>query len=99
MVEGSTRTTVSDRAGEYAFRSVPKGYQVGLFRSVGFRPVRIGVELGEGAVGGMDANMVPFAVRLDPLGVAAEVKPPKGLGREAFGERRCMVTLYKDPKP
>jgi len=90
LVEGSSRSTVSDKAGEYAFKSVPKGYQVVLFRSVGFRPVRIGVELGEGAVSRLDAILVPFAVRLDPLVVAAETKQPHGMGREAFEERRHL---------
>jgi hypothetical protein len=88
LVEGSDRSTITDKSGEYAFKSVPKGYQVVLFRSVGFRPVRIGLELGKGAVNRLDANLVPFAVRIDPLVVAAEVKQPHGMGREAFEERR-----------
>lgn len=88
LVEGSDRITVSDKAGEYAFKSVPKGRQVVLFRSVGFRPVRIRVELGEGAVSRLDANLVPFGVRLDPLEVTG--KHPGGMGREAFEERRRL---------
>lgn len=88
MVEGSDRSTVSDKAGEYSFGSLPKGRQVVLFRSVGFRPVRIRVELGDGAVSRLDANLVPFGVRLDPLEVKG--KQPRGMGREAFEERRRM---------
>jgi hypothetical protein len=90
LVEGHDHRTVTDNAGEYAFKSVPKGYQVVLFRSVGYRPVRIGVELGRGAVSRLDANMVPFAVRIDPLVVVAETKQPHGMGREAFEERRHL---------
>lgn len=90
LVEGSSRSTVSDKAGEYAFKSVPRGSQVVLFRSVGFRPFRIRVELGEGAVTRLDANLVPFAIRLDPLVVAGEPKQPRGMGREAFEERRRL---------
>ena len=88
LVEGSDRITVSDKAGEYSFGSLPKGRQVLLFRSVGFRPVRIRVELGDGAVSRLDANLVPFGVRLDPLEVKG--KQPRGMGREAFEERRRM---------
>ncbi len=32
--------------------------------------------------------MVPFAVRIEPVVVAAETKQPHGMGREAFQERR-----------
>lgn len=88
LVEGSNRRTVSDAAGEYAFRSAPKGSQVLLFRLVGFRPVRIGVDLADKAVTRLDANLVPFAVRLDPVVVSGEVKAPHGMGRESFEERR-----------
>lgn len=90
LVEGSSRSAVSDKAGEYAFKSVPGGLQIVLFRSVGFRPFRIRVELGEGAVTRLDASLVPFAVRLDPLEVTGEVKQPRGMGREAFEERRRL---------
>ncbi len=90
LVEGSDRNTVSDKAGEYAFKSVPRGLQVVLFRLVGFRPFRIRVELGEGAVTRLDANLVPFAIRLDPLVVTGEPKQPRGMGREAFEERRRL---------
>lgn len=88
VVEGSSRSTVTDKAGEYAFGSVPKGRQVVLFRSVGFHPVRIRVDLGEGAVSRLDAILVPFGVRLDPLEVKG--KQPGGMGREAFEERRRL---------
>jgi hypothetical protein len=90
LVEGSSLIAVSDQAGEYAFQSVPRGAQVVLFRSVGFRPIRIRVELGEGGVARLDAILVPFAVQLDPLVTSTEVKQPKGMGREAFEERRNM---------
>jgi len=90
LVEGHDHRTVTDNVGEYAFKSVPKGYQIVLFRSVGYRPVRIGVELGQGAVSRLDANMVPFAVRIEPLVVVAESKQPHGMGREAFEERRHL---------
>lgn len=90
LVEGSSRSTVSDKSGEYAFKSVPKGLQVVLVRSVGFHPVRIRVELGEGAVSRLDVTLVPFAVHLDPVVVAANVKRPGGMGREAFEERRNL---------
>lgn len=90
LVEGSSRSAVSDKSGEYAFKSVPKGRQVVLVRLVGFHPVRIRVDLGEGAVSRLDFTLVPFAVRLDPVVVAADVKRPGGMGREAFEERRSL---------
>lgn len=90
LVEGSARVAVSDKGGEYAFRSVHKGRQVVLFRAVGFRPVRMSVNLEDKTVSRLDANMVPFVVRIDPLVVVAEVKQPRGMGREAFEERRHL---------
>lgn len=90
LVEGSNRSTLSDQAGRYTFESVPRGSQVVLFRAVGFRPVRIRVELGESGVMQLDANLVPFAVRLDAVVVTGETKQPRGMGREAFEERRRL---------
>jgi len=90
LVVGTDRSTLSDKSGEYAFTSLPKGLQVILVRSVGFHPVRIRVELSEGAVRRLDVVLVPFAVRLDPVLVDAEATRPRGMGREAFEERRRL---------
>ena len=90
LVEGSDRSTVSNKSGEYSFKRVPRGFQVVLFRAVGFRAVRLQAELGEGGVTQLDAKLVPFAIRLDSLVATGESKRPRGMGREAFEERRSM---------
>jgi hypothetical protein len=91
LLEGSPRQTTTDAAGRYVLGPLPSGNHVVLFRSVGFRPVRIRVRLAEGDTTRADAVMVrDGAQQLDPVEVKALPSGPRGIGREAFEERRRM---------
>jgi hypothetical protein len=91
LLEGKERQTVTDAAGRYLLGALPRGNHVILFRSVGYRPVRIRVRLAEGDTVRADASMVrEGAQQLDPVEVKALPAAPRGIGREAFEERRRM---------
>jgi hypothetical protein len=97
LIEGSSITTTTDATGRFLLSGVPLGAQVVLFRLVGFRPVRTRVYLVTGDTTKADAVMIPEAIRkpdatqqLDSLVVTATTPSPRGIGREAFEERRKM---------
>jgi len=89
LLEGSQQQTVTDAAGRYLLGALPRGNHVILFRSVGYRPVRIRVRLTEGDTARADASMVrEGAQQLDPVEVKALPAAPRGIWREGFEERR-----------
>jgi len=91
LLEGSQRQTSTDATGRYLLGQLPTGNHVVLFRSVGYRPVRIRVSLSVGDTTRADAAMVrEGAQQLDPVEVKALPSAPRGIGREAFEERRRM---------
>lgn len=89
VIEGANRQTVTDAGGLFHFDSLPLGPHVALFRLLGYRPVRIRVNLVEGDSAPVDVRMVRQGVQqLDPVAVTARPAGPRGIGREAFEERR-----------
>jgi TonB-dependent starch-binding outer membrane protein SusC len=91
LIEGSKRQTVTDKAGAYFLVDAPTGSRVVLFRSVGYRPLRLRFEIGKQDTVRIDATLVPEgAQRLEPLDVSGQPKSPRGVGREAFDERRRL---------
>jgi carboxypeptidase-like protein len=91
VVERSKRLAVTDNAGRYVLMGLPTGTRVALFRFVGYRPVRLRVELSKTDTLRADARMVREALqRLEPVVVTGQPAAPRGLGSEAFEERRRL---------
>ena len=89
VIVGSERRTTTDASGRYVLNMVPDGRRQVLFRSVGFRPVQEWVVLGRVDTVWANPMLVAQTVRLDPLVVTAAPKAPRGIGVEAFEERRA----------
>ena len=91
LLEGSERKTTTDAAGRFVLGSLARGSAVVLFRSVGYRPVRVTVQLVSADTVQVNAVMVREGTQqLDPVEVKAVPAAPRGLGREAFEERRKL---------
>ena len=90
LLVGSSLRTVTDPRGRYSFGALPRGQRLMLFRSVGFHPVRETVVIGERDTVWVNAMLIPATVRLDPIEVRAQPDLPRGLGIEAFEERRRL---------
>ncbi|HEX7025170.1 MAG TPA: carboxypeptidase regulatory-like domain-containing protein, partial [Gemmatimonadales bacterium] len=90
VVSGSDRRALTDNAGRYVLNMLPAGRRMVLFRSVGFRPVQEWVVLGEADTVWANPMLIPETVRLDPLVVTARPDAPRGIGVEAFEERRRL---------
>ena len=91
VLEGTTFRAVTDASGRYLLSGASAGNRVALFRLVGYRPVRLSVKLvADDTVQG-DVALIREAVQqLDPIEVAGKTPGPRGIGREAFEERRRM---------
>jgi hypothetical protein len=90
LVTGSNLRTVTNAAGRYSLDGLPKGRRIVLFRSLGYRPTKEWVLLGDMDTVWANASMVPQTVQLDPITVTGEPRQPRGIGREAFEERRRL---------
>lgn len=90
VIVGSERRTLTDASGRYVLNMLPDGRRQVLFRSVGFRPVQEWVVLGRVDTVWANPMLVAQTVRLDPLVVTASPKAPRGIGVEAFEERRRL---------
>lgn len=90
VIVGSPWRTLTDASGRYWFPMLPSGRRLALFRSVGFRPVQEWVVLGSADTVWANAMLVPQTVRLDSIVVTASPDRPRGLGLEAFEERRRL---------
>jgi hypothetical protein len=89
VLEGTDKTAVTNDIGRYAMADVPTGVRTLLFRSIGYRPVRLGLRLVEADTVWADARLVREGVVLDPIEVTARPTAPRGM-REGFEERRSM---------
>lgn len=81
VIEGSARRATTDAQGKFVMGDLPRGIRTALFRSVGWRPVRIQVSLAEGDTVWTEALMLKESVRLAPLEVTAELKKAYGVRR------------------
>ena len=90
VIVGSQWRTLTDGSGRYWLPMLPAGRRLALFRSVGFRPVQEWVVLGSADTVWANAMLVPQTVRLDSIVVTASPDQPRGLGLEAFEERRRL---------
>ena len=90
VIEGSKLSTKTDEAGRFALQA-PAGNKVALFRFIGYRPVRMRVFLSKGDTATADAMLVREAAQqLDPIETTANMPRPRGIGVEAFEERRKL---------
>jgi hypothetical protein len=89
VLEGTDKTAVTNDIGRYAMNDAPTGVHTLLFRSIGYRPVRLGLHLVEADTAWADARLVREGVVLDPIEVTGRTPPPAGL-RGGFEERRAM---------
>jgi hypothetical protein len=91
LLEGTDRRILTDAAGRFLLDGIPAGTRVALFRFVGYRAVRLRMQLAAGDTVRNDVTLVRQGVQqLDPLEVTAAPARPRGIGREALEERRRM---------
>ncbi|HSE51902.1 MAG TPA: carboxypeptidase regulatory-like domain-containing protein [Gemmatimonadales bacterium] len=90
VIVGSERRTLTDASGRYVLNMLPDGRRQVLFRSVGFRPVQEWVVLGRADTVWANPMLVAQTVQLDPITVTGKPDAPRGLGLEAFEERRKL---------
>jgi hypothetical protein len=81
-------TTTSDAAGRFVLGHLPVGYQVVLFRSVGYEPTWFRFIVGKKQdTTRAEATLIPFrAQQLEPIEVSARSRPPDPF--DAFESRR-----------
>ena len=89
-VAGSDKRAITDPSGRYVLTMLPAGRRMVLFRSIGYRPVQEWVLLGSIDTVWVNPMMIPGSVRLDPIVVTATPSAPRGIGLEAFEERRKL---------
>ena len=90
LVEQTSYRTHSDSSGRFLLSGLPRGSHVALFRGIGWKPVRLQVVLTDGDTARADVRMIREVTRLDPIAVNGEPARPRGVGVEAFEERRRM---------
>lgn len=90
ILEGTKKQTTTDGAGRFLLNDLPTGNKVVLFRFVGYRPQRVRVILNQTDTTRVEAVLVSDRVRLEPIVVTGAPDRPRGLGREAFEERRRL---------
>ena len=90
ILEGTKKQTTTDGSGRFLLTDLPTGNKVVLFRSVGYRPQRVRVMLNKTDTTRIEAVLVSDRVRLEPIVVTGAPDRPRGLGREAFEERRKL---------
>jgi hypothetical protein len=88
VLEGAGRQTRTDSSGKYRIAAEPETYTV-VFRQLGYGPLTRRARLTRGGNTIMDAVLAPGDVpQLDTVEVRA--LRPRGIGREAFEERRAL---------
>jgi len=89
VLEGTDKQAVTNDIGRYAMNDAPTGVHTLLFRSIGYRSVRLGVSLVEADTMWADVRLVQEGVVLDSIVVTSRPPAPRGM-REGFEERRSM---------
>lgn len=90
MIEGTQRADTTDGAGRYRL-DAPAGTRIALFRLIGYRPVRVRLQLSKGDSSTANVDLVrETAQQLEPIETRAVPDAPRGIGVEAFEERRRL---------
>jgi hypothetical protein len=90
ILEGTKKQTTTDGSGRFLLNDLPTGNKVVLFRFVGYRPQRVRVMLNKSDTTRVEAVLISDRVRLEPIVVTGAPDRPRGIGREAFEERRKL---------
>lgn len=90
LINGTPHRAVTGANGRYLLEGLPPGIYQAIFRAVGHIPVRMDVLLTAGETTRANATLVRSDVVLDPIVVTGETDRPRGIGLEAFEERRKM---------
>jgi hypothetical protein len=91
LIEALGRRTATDPEGRFVLGGVSPGLRLVLVRSVGFHPLSLMITVSLGDTAQRDIRLKPMAVHLDPIVVTGAPPPgPRGIGREAFEERRRL---------
>jgi len=90
ILEGTKKQTTTDGSGRFLLNDLPTGSKIVLFRFVGYRPQRVRVTLTRSDTARVDAVLISDRVRLEPIVVTGSPDKPRGIGREAFEERRKL---------
>lgn len=88
LVQGTSLRTTTDGEGRYLIGAVPAGRRTALFRKIGFLPVRTELLVVTGDTVRANAAMAQGEIRLAPIEVTGKAEAPRGIGLEAFEERR-----------
>jgi hypothetical protein len=90
FIEGTRREDTTDAAGRYRL-DAPTGNRVALFRMIGYRPLRLRLALTKGDTVTADAELIrEQAQQLEPIVTTGSPSGPRGIGVEAFEERRRL---------
>lgn len=90
LIEGTERADTTDSAGRYRLEA-KAGTRIALFRLIGYRPLRLRLQLVKGDSTTANADLVrESAQQLDPIETRAAPSAPRGVGVEAFEERRRL---------
>lgn len=90
LIEGTAQRTMTDPRGRFSLGVLPRGRHQLLFRAVGFQPVREAVTVGTLDTVWVNQLLIPATVRLAPIEVTGAAPGPRGLGIEAFEDRRKL---------
>lgn len=90
IIEGTSLQASSDTNGRFTISNVPARRGSALFRSVGYRPVRVVFIAVKGKTVRAEPVLIRAAVELEPIVVQAAPAGPRGSGAEGFEERRRM---------
>jgi len=90
IIEGTQRADTTDSAGRFRL-DAPAGTRIALFRLIGYRPVRLRLQLVKGDSTTANADLVrETAQQLEEIETKAAPSAPRGVGVEAFEERRRL---------
>jgi hypothetical protein len=90
IIEGTDRADTTDSGGRYRL-DAPAGTRIALFRLIGYRPVRLRLQLSRGDSTTANVELVrETAQQLEPIETRAAPVAPRGIGVEAFEERRRL---------
>ena len=90
IIEGTQRADTTDSAGRFRL-DAPAGTRIALFRLIGYRPLRLRLQLVKGDSTTANADLVrETAQQLEPIETKAAPTAPRGVGVEAFEERRRL---------
>lgn len=90
LINGTPHRAVTGTTGRYLLEGLPAGIYQAIFRAVGHLPERIDVHLVARETTRANAILVRADVVLAPIEVTGEADRPRGIGLEAFEERRRM---------